>query len=362
MDPIPEHVERAIEASVAVHLREELGRRDLLLSAERVAWAEAAAARLGERLLRGVVHQCYPAVAEGSFSIEFDGADHAARVRAALAFGSQTATVLRGRREVARSNGSVELLCAVFNLGIGLVDGLCDESPQLGERLLGRLDEGDLIIATEQDRPRGWLASRVGTTLAEDAGARFAIAVIEAFFRSLHEVYPGDSASPRRALVGARLAAALEAERRSVDHSHRRPPRRQLIEWSRRTSVLPFQIIEALAAEERAREPSVGLLLGEAMWRIDDLIDLCQDARRGALNSILLAAAERLDAGGEAELRAVLEHLAYSSDIARTAERAAADLLAGLRSGGAKGAAPGDQRLILYFIQRYAGLEAGERS
>ena len=26
------------------------------------------------------------------------------------------------------------------------------------------------------------------------------------------------------------------------------------------------------------------------MWRIDDLVDLCQDARPGALNAILLAA------------------------------------------------------------------------
>lgn len=362
MDPIPEHVERAIGASVTAHLREELGRRELLLSAEHMAWAEGAAGRLGEDLLSRVVRECYPAAGDRSFSIQFDDADHAARVYAALAFGSETATVLQRRLERARSNGSVALLCAMFNLGIGLLDGLCDESPQLGAQLLGLLGGPDLIIAAEELQPRGWLASRLGATLADDAGAVFAIAVIEGFFRSLHAVYQGDAAAPRRALVGVLLAAALEAERQSVDRSHRHAPRGQLIECSRRTSVLPFQIIEALAADERAREPSVGLLLGEAMWRIDDLVDLCEDARRGALNGILLAASDPNDRERDADLPAVFERLVYSSDIPRAAERAAADLLAGLRSGGEDRAAPGDQRLILYFIQRYAGIEPGNRS
>jgi hypothetical protein len=360
---IAKHIERAIEASVAHHLKEELERRDLLLSARRMAWAAGEAARLGERLLSRALPQCYPALRDGtdSVSIEFDGAERAARVHAALAFGAQTAMVLRGAPERARSNGAGEVLCALFNLGIGLVDGLCDEFPQLGMRLLELLSGRDLIVAAERLPGRGWLVSRMGPPLASDPGAAFAIDVIEGFFQSLHEVYPGDCSLARRSLVGARLASALEAERQSVERSHRRAPRRELIECSRRTSVLPFQIIELLAGAERAREPSVAVLLGEAMWRIDDLVDLGQDASRGALNGVLLAAAEALDPDEEADLGALLERLAYSSEIPRAAECAADGLLVGLQAGGPDRPKPADE-IFLYFIQRYAGIEAGESS
>ena len=111
--------------------------------------------------------------------------------------------------------------------------------------------------------------------------------------------------------------------------------------------MLPFQIIEALAAGDYASaEPTAGTQLGEAMWRIDDLVDLPQDARSGSLNGVLLAAAPP----GEPDLHVALERLLASTDVARAAAEAAAKLEAGLQRAGGQ-AAP-----FLSFIQRYAGI------
>jgi hypothetical protein len=115
--------------------------------------------------------------------------------------------------------------------------------------------------------------------------------------------------------------------------------------------VLPFQIIETLASGDHApAEPSAGTLLGEAMWRIDDLVDLCQDARSGSVNGVLLAAATVADPPGGWDLVTALERLLTSREIARIAAEAAERLVAGLLRGG------GGTTPFLYFIQRYAGI------
>ena len=121
----------------------------------------------------------------------------------------------------------------------------------------------------------------------------FTVEIIEVFFETLHAVYPGEAWLHLRAASAAQLDAALEAERAVGRRGGGPTDRERLIECSRLTSVLPFEIIETLAAGGRAHDrPSAGTLLGEAMWRIDDLVDLCQDARSGALNSVLLTATE----------------------------------------------------------------------
>ena len=132
--------------------------------------------------------------------------------------------------------------------------------------------------------------------------------------------------------------------------------REQLIECSRLTSVLPFQIIETLAGGADA-PPSrrAGTLLGEAMWRIDDLVDLCDDARSGALNGVLLAATPDAGVRSGRDLSAALERLLASTDIACAAAEAAERLLAGLQRCGGD-AADDHGRLFLYFVQRYAGI------
>lgn len=339
--------------AVARHLEIELGDRGLLLAADDLVAAEAEAARRGARLLACVMHRCYPISRQArALAFEFEG--HAARLAAALAFGAVTAWVLVPTRRDSEPAGLVELLCAMFNLGIGLVDGLCDEDHETGGALLELVHLQDLVEAAEEPRPRGWLGAALPPALAEDHTVAFAVAIIETFFETLHGAYPGDAWLQQRRGIGIQLQAALEAERRSVvrpvDH---RFALEELIECSRVTSVIPFQIIHSLAdANYAAYDPSVATLLGEAMWRIDDLVDLCQDARSGALNSILLAATETPGhAGGERDVVAALKGLLASTDIARATAQAAENLLAGLHSADHQ-----SKLSFLHFIQRYTGI------
>lgn len=369
MRHIPERVERAIASAVVHHLEVELGDRGLLLAADRQSSVAAEEAQRGKRLLTRVVRLCYPTAGRSGedLVIEFESEATAERLTGALAFGAATATVLApAERDPLPPAESVELLCAVFTLGIGLVDGVCDADPEAGAWLLRLVQERDLAEAAQERRPRGWLRTVLPAALGPDPTIAFTVEIIEAFFETLHAVYPGDAWSSLRCGVGGQLDAALDAERRSVEWSVDQPTRDRLIECSRLTSVLPFEIVDSLAGGAYPLTmAAAGTLLGEAMWRIDDLVDLCQDACSGALNGILLAHCEeheRRDRDRE-PVRA-LERVLASTDIARAAADAAESLSAGLQlAGGDHPTADGPLRAaqFLSFIQRYAGLPPGPR-
>jgi len=361
---IPQHTEWKIRGAVTRHLKAELGSRGLLLPPDRLQASASESARLGASLLRSAVHQCYPIETRSAepVVVEFRHERDAARVTAALAFGAATAALFAPcQHDSGRRARSVELLCAIFNLGIGLVDGLCDEDPEAGGQLLELIGGHDLVEAAEEAPGHGWLRARLPPRLAADPAVAFTADLVEAFFRMLHAVHLGDR--QLRCRVGAQLAAALAAERQSVGRSSS-SPRDQLIECSRGTSVLPFQIIETLVGgDAEPAEPSVGTLLGEATWRIDDLVDLCQDARRGALNGILLAVAEeREPAAGPHDPLVLLERLLRSTHIASAAAEAAERLRTALRLVAGERASTEDHASFLHFIQGYAGITPGERS
>ena len=361
---IPASIEQAIGDAVARRLETALGDRGLLLTVDGLRAAEAEAALCGVRLRTRLIHQCYPVSRQGNeaLAIEFESERVAARLDGALAFGAATARVLvADRRDREQHAGAAELLCATFNLGIGLVDSLCDEDAETGGALLELVRAQELAGTAEEPRGRGWLRATLPPALAGDPTAAFTVDVIEAFFETLHAVYPGDAWLPLRRGVGAQLEAALEAERRSVLPPADSASREQLVEWSRLTSVLPFRIIETLAGgDHAATEPTAGTQLGEAMWRIDDLVDLCRDARSGSLNGVLLAAAPAAGRPGERDPLAALERVLASADIAGAAIEAAERLLAGLQPAGGGDTAAG--RLFLFFVQRYAGIPPRQAS
>ncbi len=324
---IPSGIEHAVSEAVARRLEAELGDRGLLLSGDALAAAEDDAERDGARLLALLLRRCY---GSGALAVEFENERVAARLEAALAFGAATAHVLApGGLDPER-----ELICAIFNLGIGLVDGLCDGDPATGAALLDLIRRHDLSGAVEAPRPRTWLRATLPPALAGDPTAAFTADVVEAFFETLHLAYPGDEWLRFRLGVGRRLGEALEAEQQTVARPGSLTVER-LVECSRLTSVLPFQIIETLAGGGTA----AGTQLGEAMWLIDDLVDLCQDARSGALNAILLRAPTAGD----------LERLLDSAAIPDAAAEAAGKLHAGVRLAG------GTAVPFLFFVQRYAG-------
>jgi hypothetical protein len=247
----------------------------------------------------------------------------------------------------------------MFNLGIGLVDSLCDEDAQTGVAFLDVVHGEGVFGAAEKLQGRGWLRAALPSRLARDTAVSFTVDIIETFFETLHSVYSGDALVHYRRGLGAQLAAALEAERASVTGSVNPNTAEQLLACSRLTSVIPFQIIEVLAGGgHAATEKTAGTLLGEAMWRIDDLVDLCQDARSGALNGVLLAA--RVEPHYGRDQSAALERLLASMHISRAAAEAAENLLAGLQLARGSADARDHQasKAFLYFIHRYAGISA----
>jgi hypothetical protein len=358
---IPVSLEQEIREAVTSHLETELTRRRLVLTSAEVAAANLDAAQLGARLLSAVVDLCYPRdAADGPAAVEFDSGQTADRLQAALAFGAISARVLSpatGAR--ARPSETIELLSAVFNVGIGLIDALCDQDPVVGIRLLDLFCKNDLEMAARTEPPHHWLRAKLPPALARDEAVSFTADIVEGFFAALHAVYPRGAGLRVRRDVAAQLTRALDAERLSVGGSSS-DTRERLLECSRLTSVLPFEIIETLvrAGDRRGRQ-TPGTQLGEAMWRIDDLVDVCDDARCGALNSLLINDDRApWPPNDEQAVLDALERLLTSSDLADGAQAAAESLLSGL---GPDHRLSGQQRrgetlAFLGFIQDYADI------
>jgi hypothetical protein len=323
---IPAGSEQAVGAAVARELERALGGRGLLLTADELTVAADEAWETGARLLPRLVRQSYPH-AGAELTVEFGDDADAARLGGALAFGAATARLL------APDARDAEFVCATFNLGIGLVDSLCDHDTETGRAVLELVQSHGLADAAEKPRDRGWLRAALPRPLAADPTVAFTVEIVEVFFELLHTLRPGDGGLTLRRDVGAQLVAALEAEYRSVATADG-SPLALLLESSRLTSVLPFRIIETLA---RGEAEIAGVQLGEALWRIDDLVDLCDDARHGSLNGVLLAAGS-------------FDRVVESNAIAVAAAEAADSLSAGLAL------CAGPQAPFIFFIQRYAGL------
>jgi hypothetical protein len=359
---IPDDLAQAINQTVTGHLGTEFASRGLLLPATDFEEAANEAADTGARLLEPVIHQCYPLSQYDSqvVSVEFDNDGEASRVCAALAFGAATAALFGSPDgEPDRQSRSVELLSAIFNLGVGLIDGVCDEDGQTGQRLLDLIECGHVSKAARHERPRGWLRARLSADLEFHAAASFAVDIVETFFAVLHAVFPNVRGSRLREKVGDELTIALRAEQSSLTATLADTARETLENYSRATSVLPFQIVATLArGDYSSAEPSAGTLVGQAMWRIDDLVDLCDDAETGALNAVLLdAIAATPDQGsGDRHRLSALESLLGSGRIASAAAQAAENLARGIRLAGHGRLGTRDQRMFLHFTQRYAGV------
>jgi hypothetical protein len=349
---IPRHLESAIDHAVIRHLETEFRDRGLLLSSADLTAAQDTTAALGRRLMTLLLKQCYPE-ADG-LAIEFERTGDIPRIGAALAFGAVVSRVFGSSVDYPNGSASViEFLCGTFNLAIGLIDGVCDANAAAGERFLGHFRDADLIGAADGRRGPGWLHAHMPLTLAADDSVSFTVSVTEAFFENLHNIY-AEEADVRR-VVGGQLADALEAEAASVCHPFTALSAQRRVECSRATSVMPFEIIETITTAARVTAtPSAATLLGEAMWRIDDLVDLTEDARSGALNAVLLKAFQRRgrhDSYDVADLRAVLDSSGIASAAAEAADRLRDGLsLAGIVSGD-------DRHAFLQFVQRYAGIE-----
>lgn len=273
-------------------------------------------------LLPRAIALCFPEfdVSALNVNIAFESAEVRSRIEQALLFGWVTADLLADTTG-ALGDDHQYLLCALFNLGVGMIDSLCDSDPRRGAALMEGIRSLDLeSAATEQRWQQGRMLASLSAAGVADPTLAFAARVIDAFFSLLHATEP---LSVRRE-VGRLLADAFRAEQQSIALSSAAPA--DLLKASRDTSVLPFLIIATLVRGDI----DAATHLGEALWRIDDLIDLEADAQSGALNSLLLE-------GTPDRFR-----------IEVVAHEAADHLRCGI------GAADG--RRFLWFVRRYARL------
>jgi hypothetical protein len=352
-DGVMDDLERVIRESVIRCLSIEFGERGLLLTANQITTAQADAARDGARLWTLVAHGRGPVTISDGTTLGFEvlREANASRLDASLAFGAAVAALLTPDPPV---RAAVETLCAIFNLGAGVVDGVCDRDPAAGVRLL-EVAQAAIADAVSTRCHSDWLQARIPRELSNDLLIGFAAAVVEALVDAVHAAYPQDGVARRR--VGRALEAALEVEYRSIGWSTMNAPLAQLTDWSRMTSVLPFQIINLIVGGEPIEEPSAATLLGEAAWLIDDLVDLLQDARTGALNAVLLAPVGRAGLPNwPASRPEILEALVGSDDLADAAARAAECLASGLQLAGT--GRQQSARSFIHFLQRYAGIPA----
>jgi squalene-hopene/tetraprenyl-beta-curcumene cyclase len=224
----------------------------------------------------------------------------------AAGFGFQQAAVLHGLAPVrADIDAAVALLGAAFNSAITLLDYLIDECRQ-GALALTALSPAlvrGIFVADEHAQDA--LASACVRVSDPRLRLLFAlVAVCAAEGRALHQ-YSGN----HRAWAGlADLVGRLYEAERAVSLPDGAPEGagEGLLSALEAKSALPFVAllqISTLASDRPQAPPRVqraSRSLGRLLWRVDDLVDLLADYRRGMPNALLAALAGRLAANGRA--------------------------------------------------------------
>jgi hypothetical protein len=182
-------------------------------------------------------------------------------------------------------------LGAVLILGTAAVDQLFDASPRRRDALLTVLSR-DLLIAAA-DRSTGQRALTEASRAAPDADIRYVLGLVSAFFLRLTRCDLDEVWYQR---ICDLLLQAYDAELRTLAS---RPPGRlsaEILQAHLSARVLPFRVISAIqcglcrhacGGSDQGSCARAAQLLGEAVAAVDDLADLCADARRGAANSLL---------------------------------------------------------------------------
>ncbi|MFJ9729558.1 hypothetical protein ACIRP3_43245 [Streptomyces sp. NPDC101209] len=354
---IPRNLRQEVTRAVKRSLAPQLEARGLLLSHDELASATIENVRSGETLLHHLIEVGYADQRKSQRCVQFEDDQAAVRIGLGLAYGSVTGALLAPPRTSGEQTHAIDLSCAMFNLGAGLIDGLCDGTPPLGLEFLRIVQGLDLAGSTRDQWPADRVRSALPAPLSTDLTVAFTARIIDGFLGLLCVGHPGDAGAALRERIGALLSEALEAENHSVQGRPQPATRDQLIEYSRQTSVLPFQVIEHLATGDPViTAPTAGTLLGEAIWRIDDLVDLAQDADDGSLNAVLLATADEPWSSSSCDSVAKLERVIASDAIAHTASAAAELLEAGLAAASERNPDSATRQRFLSFVHHCAGL------
>jgi len=205
-----------------------------------------------------------------------------------------------GRRD------AVAELCALLHLFISLFDWVTDCSPAglvelssvFSEETLRRLAAGLPGVRDFQEE--------IETVRNHDV--RITLKTIGAFFANLHAAARVPADSPPWKALERLLVQAYRAEVVATGLSHLQPSPSEDLAAAKDKSVLPFEIMVAIAAvcEDQPAagnmDDAFGLVrsIGTMVSLADDVADLLNDYSSGDANTVLLAFATRVPGGYEA--------------------------------------------------------------
>ncbi len=232
-----------------------------------------------------------PAPAPGSRVFGQHWRDQAVPV---LGFGWGMTHVLAAHQSLPCQAEAAEL-GAVLILGTAAVDQLLDGSRRRRDALLAVLNRDLLAAAAERDTGQRALAE--ASLTAADPGVRYVLALVSAFFQRLQHCSLAEDWYQR---ICDLLRQAYDAELRTISARPPEPPGDGILQAHLSARVLPLQVISAIqcglrghACAESGHDKCTraAQLLGEVIAAVDDLADLCADARTGAVNSLLAQSA-----------------------------------------------------------------------
>jgi hypothetical protein len=221
---------------------------------------------------------------EGAFDRGRRRLDH--RVPLVLAFGSAVVALLGSMldRELAPDDPR-RRAGALFNLGISLVDLLVDERSEAARAMASWLDGARLAELCQQGAGDHH-ADQVGALPLDET--RLVLRVVLAFFATV-DVAQAPSGADRAALGRLlRQAYAAELATGAVTGPGLRWPGSRG-EAGGTTSSVPFLALGWLAGVAPDSQPAGAAagLLGEVFSALDDLVDLVDDLRAGAVNQLV---------------------------------------------------------------------------
>jgi squalene-hopene/tetraprenyl-beta-curcumene cyclase len=281
---------------------------------------------LPERLAGSVTIRDYQQIAAADPSLW-----HQLPLMAALGF-RQTRVLLGLMPGSFRAADTAALLGAVFNTGIALFDYLVDESPTgtglfdvLNEDVVRGIFEPDIAARVELDR---------AGEHASDPRLRLLLGLVAAFGTLGKELVQRSGTDAGWPELRRLVMSLFEAEH-AVSVNRCAPDKaRDLLPALETKSALPsLTLLQVARMAGSAIGPSApaeraAAALGHILWRIDDLVDLLTDCRRGTPTALLLNMVDRLADRGSA--------WASDADLYDIIDSTAEELV-GILNGGAFG-------------------------
>lgn len=327
----------AAHPPIAARLAARLDAERLLPDEHRYRAAVALALSEGRALLeRGIGGVDAERAVAAARALHLDAGD----LERALGMGHAQASALArlvGLDEDDDTTAAMVRLGALFNLGISLFDLLHDRFPGRAATLSRQLDPTALAAVMQSGR---------AFTPTGDGAVDLLLGLIAAFFQGAASL-PGRG-EPRHQL--ARLIMAMHGGELASTRGRfeASPPSRAVLRQLRRKSALPLWTVAVLAQLARPEAPPSGpaptrlrALVGcaaDALWLVDDLVDLEEDHAAGVWSRPWWILGRRLGHPPPRDLAAALSCLDDDGIVEAEAGRLA-DRLRRLRDARERGAA-----------------------